>query len=258
MTMRVPSRKVRTTNGLKAPETIVNRMGRLAARSMRAEMDQLLGLLQPALMVVARTDGFFEEAGAVAWSAYTNLKEGFIIVRKALIAQYDRAHDAISKYTANELARLISVDPSTAVPNYEQVKQKWVNEGVAQIKASDDLKRRIEKIIIANPNDRVEALAKKIRKATQIEVRRAELIARDQVLRAYGRLQELRQQTAGIANYVWTTVKDGRVREVHQGLEGTVQSWAKPPVAHRSGITAHPGQIFQCRCTPYPILEDTG
>lgn len=222
---------------------------------MQTEMDQLMTMLQPAIQATARHDGFFDDVGLVAWSAYTNLKSGFIFVREKLKGSYAKAFDDLSNYTRTELARVIAVDPGAAVPDFERAKAKWVNEGVGLINASDDLKRRIEKIIIANPNARAEELAKKIRAVTQMEVRRAELIARDQVLRAYGRMQEVRQKAAGIKSYVWTTVKDSRVRHAHEILEGTVQVWSSPPVAHKKGFRAHPGQIFRCRCTPYPILD---
>ena len=130
-----------------------------------------------------------------------------------------------------------------------------IGERTGRPKTSDEIRKRIEKVVVDNPNARVESLTRKIREVADMEVRRARLIARDQTLKAYARLQEVRQRRAGITQYVWTTVTDGRVRKVHQGLEGSVQSWDAPPVAHRNGTRAHPGQIYQCRCTPYPLVE---
>lgn len=108
---------------------------------------------------------------------------------------------------------------------------------------------------------RVEEIRKSLLERFDVTKSRAELIARDQVLKLNGQLTQLRQTNAGISEYVWTTSGDERVRPVHADLDGTTQSWQSPPVISDDGATGHPGDDYQCRCTAFPVipsLDDQG
>lgn len=83
---------------------------------------------------------------------------------------------------------------------------------------------------------------------------RANLIARDQVSKLNGQLTEARQTAIGVKGYTWRTSNDERVRETHQELEGTAQSWDDPPEINDEGDVGHPGEDFQCRCRAEPDL----
>jgi SPP1 gp7 family putative phage head morphogenesis protein len=90
---------------------------------------------------------------------------------------------------------------------------------------------------------------------------RAQLIARDQTLKLNSALTKDRHERAGISQYKWSTSLDERVRPMHADLEGTTQSWDDPPVTNEQGEENHPGEDYQCRCIPIPILpgdEDEG
>lgn len=101
-------------------------------------------------------------------------------------------------------------------------------------------------------------LKKQIKLLFDATEKRAALIARDQVNKFNGSLTELRQKNAGITEYEWLTVKDGRVREDHAVLDGTIQKWNKPPITVRTGKRAgernHPSLDIQCRCQAIPVL----
>lgn len=79
---------------------------------------------------------------------------------------------------------------------------------------------------------------------------RAKLIGRDQVNKLNGRLNQLRQENAGIESYIWRTSLDERVRPAHRAREGKKFSWDKPPV------DGHPGEPIQCRCSAEPVFDD--
>lgn len=96
-------------------------------------------------------------------------------------------------------------------------------------------------------------------------LRRARLIARDQVGKFHGKLDEQRQQGAGITHYRWRTVRDERVRggpkyrdavPSHAHREGKIFAWANPP--HEDKTDGHPGRPIQCRCYPEPVLGQPG
>lgn len=112
---------------------------------------------------------------------------------------------------------------------------------------------------------RVEVLSDKLKDSFGVSESRANLIARDQVLKLNGQLTQTRQKGAGITKYIWTTAGDERVRGnpdgpnprgLHYDLDGTTQSWDAPPEISEDGRTGHPGDDYQCRCTAFPVLDE--
>lgn len=104
--------------------------------------------------------------------------------------------------------------------------------------------------------ERVEDLQAKIRERFDVTKSKAQLLARDQVLKFNGQLTQERHARAGITHYIWTASGDERVREVHRELDGTRQAWASAPVCSEDGRTGHPGDDYQCRCTAFPVLDE--
>jgi SPP1 gp7 family putative phage head morphogenesis protein len=114
---------------------------------------------------------------------------------------------------------------------------------------------RVRSILDEGAGDRVEDIAAKIREETQATPARAQLIARDQVLKLNNGVTQARHVAAGVTEYVWRTSRDERVRSRHKELEGTTQAYTEPPVVdRRTGRRAHPGGDYQCRCTAEPII----
>lgn len=108
---------------------------------------------------------------------------------------------------------------------------------------------RLQTVLTANIGVRHEDIAEQIQAVTGVSESRADLIARDQVLKLNADISRNRQTSAGITRYVWTTSGDERVREEHAALEGQIFSWDSPPPP------GHPGEDIQCRCTAYPLIE---
>lgn len=79
-------------------------------------------------------------------------------------------------------------------------------------------------------------------------------IARDQIGKFNGQLNAVRQQQLGVEGFVWRTMRDGRVREEHEDLDGEKFSYDDPPL---EGL---PGEPINCRCYAEPdfagLLED--
>jgi len=94
------------------------------------------------------------------------------------------------------------------------------------------------------------SIKKQLRKVDGISKRRARLIARDQVSKLNGALNQIRQDDLGITHYIWRTSEDERVRETHQENNGKRFAWDSPPAE-----TGHPGEDIQCRCTADPDLR---
>lgn len=92
-------------------------------------------------------------------------------------------------------------------------------------------------------------IAKQIQDRFKIAEGRAKLIARDQVGKYYGKVNEVRQRNLGVERFVWRTVGDERVRGEHSSRDGVIYSWASAP-------EGGPGQPINCRCYPEPVLDD--
>lgn len=116
---------------------------------------------------------------------------------------------------------------------------------------------RIETLLTqhARSGSRVEQIRRELQEQQSLGRARAELIARDQVLKLNGQLTQLRQKEAGVEEYEWNTSGDERVREFHRRLNGTVHRWDNPPVTDKKGRRNHPGEDFQCRCVAIPIIN---
>jgi len=102
---------------------------------------------------------------------------------------------------------------------------------------------------------RVEDLTKRLTEDFDFSASRAELIARDQVLKLNAQVTQTEQTGAGITKYEWSSSRDERVREMHADLDGTIQSWDDPPITNAAGDRNHPGEDYQCRCIAIPILD---
>jgi SPP1 gp7 family putative phage head morphogenesis protein len=79
----------------------------------------------------------------------------------------------------------------------------------------------------------------------------AALIGVDQVLKLNSELLQDLYVANGENSYVWTTMKDDRVRPSHADLEGGTFSWDAPPLEG----TLHPGEDFNCRCIAVPVIS---
>jgi SPP1 gp7 family putative phage head morphogenesis protein len=103
----------------------------------------------------------------------------------------------------------------------------------------------------------VSQIAKLVQKNLRNSENSARLIARDQVGKLNGALDEYHQRQIGVRKYRWRTMHDGVVRKDHARLNGTLQSWDKPPIVDRkSGRRAHPKGDYQCRCYAEAVLDE--
>lgn len=103
---------------------------------------------------------------------------------------------------------------------------------------------------------RVEDLRKKILGRFDVSRSKADLLARDQVLKLNAQITQSRQREAGITRYQWSTSSDERVRPMHAELDGEIFSWDDPPITNDDGDRNHPGEDYQCRCVAIPIMPE--
>ena len=119
---------------------------------------------------------------------------------------------------------------------------------------AEDTIKRIEMTVYNNAiaGNSVKTLQGQLQKEFGISARRAKLIARDQMGKFNSTMTRLRQQQAGVTEYIWRTSHDERVRALHRSLEGKHYKWDEPTGAE-GGLP--PGQPVQCRCWSEGIIE---
>ncbi len=104
---------------------------------------------------------------------------------------------------------------------------------------------------------RPKEVAAAILRSGEVTQSRATLIARTEVARTASVLTQARATHAGSTHYIWETSEDHDVRPGHRAMQGKVCEWASPPAVNEGGriMYHHPGQIWNCRCWPRPILD---
>lgn len=158
---------------------------------------------------------------------------------------------------ARQLKASLGVDLPTAEPDLGPVMSAFRDENVALIRslAADKVTRVRAILDDAGAGTRVEEVAKSIRDMGEVTRSRAELIARDQVLKLNAEVTQRRHEAAGITEFVWSTSRDERVRPDHKALEGGRYRYDDPPVVdRRRGTRGLPGVHFQCRCVAIPVI----
>lgn len=156
------------------------------------------------------------------------------------------------------IGELRSID---VAPTLKQraILETWAREGVGRIVAipaskTVGLERTVQEWV--RSGGRVEDLTKLLDKRMNIGLRHARVIARDQTAKLSSRIDHDLMQSAGVDRYIWRTVRDQRVRDEHQHLEGKVFAMGGPGAAGAGvrGEHAHPGEAIQCRCYREPIV----
>lgn len=203
------------------------------------------------------------------------VKERIARIKRGLLGQ-DRSvlpqeiGERVARANALEVKRVLKIDVvsmgsyvSDKVAGFRTDNVKLIESIPAQL--LDDVDKVVETAWAKGL--RVEVLRKELQKRFDVTKSRADLIARDQVLKLNSQITKTRQTSAGIVEYVWTTSHDERVRgnpdgkypdsdSDHYSLDGTRQRWDAPPVTNlKTGETNHPGEDYQCRCVAVPVVS---
>lgn len=140
-----------------------------------------------------------------------------------------------------------------AEPWLDDLMRAWELENLKLIRSIpeqyvDNLQGTIIRAI--NEGQNVTTLKETIRATYEQPVNRAQLIANDQIAKLNANLTEYRQRAAGVKEYKWNTVVDGRERDEHRRRNGKTFRWVDPPP------DGHPGIPIRCRCYPTAVWPE--
>lgn len=140
--------------------------------------------------------------------------------------------DRLSRRFVRRNTALITSIPQQALTNVERI----IEDGVQSGTRARDLARQVSGLVQGSELSKTR--------------NRAALIARDQTLTHSAQISRSRQQANGITSFVWRTVGDGRVRDLHEDRDGVEFTWADGAGAQDT----FPGDGVQCRCSSEPVL----
>jgi len=89
-------------------------------------------------------------------------------------------------------------------------------------------------------------------------------IARTECAKANAAIEQARAEMCGIRCYIWRCVKDNRVRDAHEDMEGIIVFYDDPPnpeaLFPEKGVQPygkyHAGNTFNCRCYQEPVVDE--
>ena len=116
------------------------------------------------------------------------------------------------------------------------------------------LRRMVEQNAFAGY--RPDRLAEIIEARYGVSKRKANFLASQETSLLVSKYRQQRYQSLGSRAYKWSTSNDQRVRHDHRLLNGKVFFWDQPPVTNlQTGARNNPGEDYNCRCVPLPIIE---
>jgi len=146
----------------------------------------------------------------------------------------------------------VDVKPYMVLGDVREILENNIAVNVDLLKNLEaDVKKRVEMVLfdaIAMRRNQ-KYVVKALREAMGISYRRARVIARDQTHKMNSLLTRLRNEQIGIEAYIWQTMRDDRVRRLHQERQGKVFRWSDPP------SDGHPGYPINCRCHAMAVLD---
>jgi SPP1 gp7 family putative phage head morphogenesis protein len=178
-----------------------------------------------------------------------------ILPREALPPLMQRLEDAMREATAHTaqveaehraafaLQMREKLGVATLVMDEPHLPKRLLYESLRYLRALDGIAQTLVRMA-AEDGFRTTQFNPQAPLAPQLERR----IALAQTRHALSMKQSLdleRQEEAGLANYIWRTVGDERVRAEHADLEGQIRSLNDSP---------RPGEEFGCRCAAEPTL----
>ena len=164
--------------------------------------------------------------------------------------------DATSEFQRQQLAQqlraAVGVEVPIADPHLGPMIETFTATNVALIKSIPS--RYFEQVETKLMTDvsagkRWEQIADDLEQRFEVSESTARLIARDQVGKFFGALNQVRQKDLGIEGFIWRTMKDNRVREEHEELEGERFTWNDLP------SEGAPGDAVNCRCWAEPDVQ---
>lgn len=169
----------------------------------------------------------------------------------------DQIASKTNRYNKNNfdsnLKKILGINIVASEPWLASQIKSFTKSNVALIKSiPEDAFSKLEQKVIRDitAGKLTKEISEDLQNTFDVTENRAALIARDQVGKFNGNLNELRQKSVGVEKYIWRTSMDERVRPDHAEREGEEFNWDNAPE------DGHPGEPINCRCYAEPVFEE--
>lgn len=206
------------------------------------------------------SDGLVTDAGAADLNTLImtirNRQRAVIVRLRALVMAWSAKAEVSHRRQWREgVLAATGVDLDTVLSPFDmQETLETVLERNAALITSidDDVAARISDAVFRALQKRgsVADVRRDIMAATEIGRKRADLIARDQLNKAFAALDRARRQEAGIASWRWRHSGKLHFRPEHKARDGKIYSDDDPPADL-------PGELPYCGCTSEAVLLDS-
>ncbi|GHU51745.1 hypothetical protein AGMMS49975_06150 [Clostridia bacterium] len=176
-------------------------------------------------------------------------------------AKFQRLFDS---WIADNVAKIKAIPNETIVSMRNIVKQGYLN-GIPAVKRDFAVQRKLKDgtVTTVTLHSKQPTIAEQIQEAYQISKEHAQLIARGQMAKLNAQISQEQMNDAGVTEYVWRAVNDGRTRACHKSLNGKrfmfavgAEQWYDTKSKGRvSTGYANPGEYYQCRCVALPVFD---
>jgi len=218
--------------------------------------DQVAELLEDAqeredldAMFRADSDSVFVRAFDVMIEALRRVLPSIALIRPKRLLPFGKGVDRHAERTLGIQVKVPVRDAFTGdiINNWARTNADLItNMGHTYL---DDVAKQVSKAVIEGTTTK--DLAKIIRERTGVGLRRADLLARDQISTLNSQITRARQEAAGITEFVWVDSGDSRVRTSHEQLHNQTFSWVTGAPGE-----GRPGEPINCRCTAEPVIPD--
>lgn len=119
-----------------------------------------------------------------------------------------------------------------------------------------EMRRKIQELVLKGyRQDKVQEF---LEKEYGIMSRKAKFLAQNETAIMLAEYKKVTYKEMGFDKFIWRTIIDGRERDLHKALNGTVWRYDDPPVIdERTGQKGLPGQTYNCRCEQIPYHDDS-
>lgn len=169
----------------------------------------------------------------------------------------ERAAAAVDSYAtaavATSVRTVVRIDVPARTPAIAE-RRAWVEANLALSSSiNEEAAAEITRLVVASVEDGAhpDTIARALALREDIDVRRAELIAENEIGTLNARINARRATEVGARSFIWSDSGDRRVRPEHRAADGNEYPY---PEGHPTeGL---PGEPIRCRCSQLPVIDD--
>lgn len=174
-----------------------------------------------------------------------------VFSKKALRNLTDQAARRVEAHSKDQF-RKIGIDPKKE-PDLKWLINGWSRDIAERVKGiTTEQITKLQTILSEGGARHAETIARDIEEQLGVTENRANFIARDSIGTLNSQVTRYRLEAAKIRYYVWTSMRDDRVREKHEELDGEVFDVD----GEGDPEEGHPGEPPNCRCVQWPLPAD--